>query len=70
VVAVFEKTDTIPVAFLYKKGRKVKYENGYAVRQGFKAERMKGMLDWVQQPKLIGILDRRKRKAENVIQIL
>jgi hypothetical protein len=67
VIAVFEKSDTVAVNYLGGNNRNyIRHYSGYVVLKGFADQKGK----YVQQPKVVAVLDSRKKPAKKVIQIL
>lgn len=67
VVALYIKSDTVPVRYMAANNRGyVRLENGYAILKGFADSKGK----YMQQPKISGVLNNRKKPVKQVIQIL
>jgi hypothetical protein len=69
-VYVYERRDTVACRYLYQSGKSnVKVAIGYAVLSGFFTD-INGARQWQQAPSLVAVLDKKKRPAKNVIQLL
>lgn len=72
-VYLFDITDTVSATVLYKEkegSNRIYSKKGFALLRGFQMVDKKGILQWVDKPKLVGALDDKKKPVKNVIQVL